>query len=513
MASLISPQDLNAFNAPPKTDTDTLDECYDTNSYTQQQCYEAFTVICHDITDIERNGGVRCIDANNKAVSASKYDSLVSYVLSRPPRNGHPWQLVDTYLRTSVLALDGQKDGLVRIVLIHGPFCYAVHWKSKHTMWSENEMQGMMKTVLSAEYALVVMRLLITTDANLGALDRLDRSIHEGYLFAWAMLVHMHTRLHISAPVCSLFFQNWLSGTNVNQFSCPYTNLLREGNLHMVGSNARKRARRDRASLAVKQEHASSTMIRYDQNLDLSIAAMLSKERQSEQHNAVVQEVYALLGRDRLSGGDAVLASDAKHNRFKHFFCASTSILQTQDCALMRNIKDLHASSKQNQGNNAHHRAATPDEVRVRNDEFDKLVREGTYFWLPLTVVLDPNSIPAKGTKMAFGRKLQVTVDGVTAARRLSFKAVPPATFLPFVTHGSLLNRFGNKAAKTLQKAKRVARVATFYPNHRVMCVRGQYLKDSKIKLGQLEFNLLLCYIEEIKNAPTVKKIKIEPTY
>jgi hypothetical protein len=341
-------------------------------------------------------------------------------------------------------------------------------------------------------------------------LDRLDRSIYEGYLIAWAMLVHMHTRVHISAPVCSLFYKNWLSGTNVNQFSRPYTNHLREGNPHMVSSNTRHYLTR----FGIKQEHttsssSSSSEIRLDQNLDLSIAAALSKERRPEQHDAVVHEVHALLGRDRLTGGAAVLAADAKHYRFKEFF-SGASILRTPDCALVRSVKSLHASSKQNQGNNAHHRAATSDEVWARNEAFDKLVREGTYFWLPLTGVPDPSSIPDEGTTMAFGRELQVTVDGITAARRLSFKTVPPATFFTFVTHNALLNRFGGRAEKTLQKAKQATHVATYYPNHVVNCVRGQYLQSSKIKLEQLEFNLLLCYIVKRKNA-SAKKIKIEP--
>jgi hypothetical protein len=66
----------------------------------------------------------------------------------------------------------------------------------------------MMETVLSAENVLVVARLLATPNANLAELDRLDRSIHNTYLFAWAMLVHMPTRVKISAPVCSLFYKN-----------------------------------------------------------------------------------------------------------------------------------------------------------------------------------------------------------------------------------------------------------------------------------------------------------------
>ncbi len=337
--------------------------------------------------------------------------------------------------------------------------------------------------------ALVVVRLLTTANPNLESLDRLDRSIHEGYLFPWAMLAHMHIRVRISAPVCLLFFKNWLSGTNVNQFTHPYTNLLREGNLHMVGRNTRRRARHDLRRATKQEEDGSSSAARLDRNLDLSIAAALSQERRSEQHDAVVREVHALLGRDRLTGAGVLLAPDAKHYRFKEFFCGS--ILRTPDCALVRNVKDLHASNKENQGNNAHHRAATPDDVRARNEEFDMVVREGTYFWLPLTGGLpDASSLPDEGATMAFGRELQVTVDGVTAARRLSFKTVPPAAFLPFVTHSSLLNRFGGRAEKTLQKAKHATHVAWYYPNHTVKCVRGQYLQSSKIKLNQLEFNL-----------------------
>ncbi len=121
MASLISPHVLDAFNEPPKIDAETLDEAYDTNNYTHQQCCEAFDVICHEIMDVEQNGGVRCIDENRKAVSASEYDSLVSYVPSRPPRNGRQWQLIDTYLKTSVLALDGQKDASF------ASFCFTDH--------------------------------------------------------------------------------------------------------------------------------------------------------------------------------------------------------------------------------------------------------------------------------------------------------------------------------------------------------------------------------------------------
>jgi hypothetical protein len=95
------------------------------------------------------------------------------------------------------------------------------------------------EAVLSAEYVLVVARLLTAANANLGELDSLDRSIHGSYLSAWAMLVHLHTRAKISAPVCSLFFKNGLSGTTVNHFSRSYTNLLRAGNPNMVALNTR----------------------------------------------------------------------------------------------------------------------------------------------------------------------------------------------------------------------------------------------------------------------------------
>ncbi len=89
-----------------------------------------------------------------------------------------------------------------------------------------------------------------------------------------------------------------------------------------------------------------------------------------EQHDEVVRAVHALLGSDRLTGVGAI-APDAKYNRFIAF-CNSN--LLSANSTFMSDLNALRTSSKQNQGNNSHQRAAMTDEVRDRNTDIDRLV-------------------------------------------------------------------------------------------------------------------------------------------
>ena len=137
--------------------------------------------------------------------------------------DGPRWLVIDEYLKAVVMQLD-MGDGLLCILFIFSPFCYAIYWKPGTAVTWEM-LRKMKDTIMTAQYVLLNIRILASENCDLTYLDSFKKQyLDDNVLFPWVLLLFLSQFMHLSDDICTLFFKNFASGENENQFHLDYTN-------------------------------------------------------------------------------------------------------------------------------------------------------------------------------------------------------------------------------------------------------------------------------------------------
>jgi len=322
----------DTFPEPPVPNPTTLEQCYKKENYTDDDCDDALGVLDDRARQLEEFQGdvISGFDSNELALSASEDSAtLVEYMENRRPcgEDGPRWQVIDEYLKAVVMQLD-MGDGHIRILFIFSPFCYAIYWKPGTTVTWE------MLDSFKKQYL----------DDNL--------------LFPWVLLLFLSQFMHLSDDICTLFFKNFVSGENENQFHLDYTNRVKDGFFEIVARNTRRHKTNP-------NESQEDVAYRADKMINRTIISSISRTRTESQVEERLPETVALFGRDLLEEEeDAAVDDKTKYTRQNRFAESGLVLRNITGNKLLADIDALYEEDKPNSGNTSeNHRSATKNEV------------------------------------------------------------------------------------------------------------------------------------------------------